>query len=198
MLTTPPLNLAAPVTNFLAPDDQPRTNLLYDLELGALAVGDPAGGLRQATWQGWYASGALWVKRLPDGEETQVLGSLGAVTEIGMTFDSNMRPHFAFVEAGVPKFYWYDTQQAANVITTYADITSPRLCLDDKRDRQSASRDILLYYLRAGNLCARQQRDRYLTEYVLMATTALGIIRVGMTTGNRVRVELAEATTCES
>lgn len=192
MLTTPPIRDEAPISDFLYPDSVVRADPLFDLELGALAVGDPSGGLRQVTWEGWFHDGALFVRRRPDGVVEQVLDGLGLVTELGLTFDANMRPHFAYVEDGTAKFYWYDTQQASNVVTSYPGATSPRLCLDDKRDRQSANRDVLLYYLTNGNLCARQQRDRYGVEYVLMATSAVRISRVGMSTGNRVRVELSD------
>ena len=196
MLPTPYIQPLAPSANFLAPDDIPRTSLLRDLELGSLLLFDTAGGLRQAVWEGYLEDNALRVWVPPSGLVTEVLGNLGTVTELSLAFDSNMRPHFAYVEDGVPKFYWYDTSTNQNTITPYPGILSPRLCLDDKRDRQGASRDVLMFYLREGSLYCRQQRDRYEVEYFLQETAALAIDQVGMAAHNRLRIELVYDAEC--
>lgn len=196
MLPDPPLNFDAPITEFLAPDNQLRCDLLRDQELGSLAVNDPAGGLMQAVWEGWLDGQTLKVRPLPAGTVTDVLTVTGTVTELSLAFDSNMRPHFAFVEDGDTKLYWYNTSSGHNETLTLSGATSPRLCLDDKRARESASRDILLFYLSSGSLYCRQQRDRYETEYFLIATDAVRIGQVGMSKGNRIQIELLTTDVC--
>lgn len=196
MLPDPHLNFNAPVSEFLAPDNQIRCDLLRDQEMGALAVNDPTGGLMQAVWEGWLDGQTLRVRPLPDGTITDVLTVAGTVTELSLAFDSNMRPHFAFVEDGDTKLYWYNTGSGHNETLTLAGATSPRLCLDDKRDRESASRDILLFYLRSGSLYCRQQRDRYEIEHFLIDTAAVRIGQVGMAKGSRVQIELLTDDTC--
>ena len=196
MLPTPYIQPLAPSADFLAPDNVARASLLRDLELGSLLISDPTGGLRQATWEGYLDGQTFKVWIPPSGSVTSVLTVTGTVTELSMAFDSNMRPHFAYVEDGVPKFYWYDTSTNQNTITPYPGITSPRLCLDDKRDRQGALRDVLLFYLREGSLYCRQQRDRYEVEYFLQETAALAIDQVGMAAHNRLRIELIYDAEC--
>ena len=196
MLPTPYIQPLAPPADFLVPDNVARVSLLRDLELGSLLVSDPTGGLRQATWEGYLDGQTFKVWIPPSGTITDVLTVTGQVTELSLAFDSNMRPHFAYVEDGVPKFYWYDTSTNQNTITPYPGITSPRLCLDDKRDRQGASRDVLMFYLREGSLYCRQQRDRYLVEYFLQDTEALAIDQVGMAAHNRLRIELVYDAEC--
>lgn len=193
MITTPPLNLHAPITPFLPPEDAIRCSRDADQELGAMALYDPAGGLRQAVWQcrmdGPYAT----LQRLPDGPITRELTLSVTVTEISLAFDSSMRPYFAYREADNLKLYWYNTQTESNETLVIPTATSPRLCLDDKRPRQDASRDVLLYYLRAGALYVRQQRDRFAIEHLCVTTLAHALGQVGMAKGNRVQVELIVA-----
>lgn len=201
MLTTPKININAPPGNFLEPEDLPRCNLLSDKEIGSLELGDPTGGLSQAVWRCWFEDGFLKVQRLatdelPIGDIIVVQEIEGEVTEISVTFDSNMRVHIVYIEEGVTKLYWYNTQTAQNEIRIFEAASSPRLCLDDKRDKQSANRDILFYYLQNGALYARQQRDRYDIEYLIFETNAVRIGQVGMGRNNRVQIELIYSDSC--
>lgn len=193
MITTPPVNPAAPITAFLPPEEAPRCARDVDKELGALALYDPTGGLRQATWACWMDGAQVALQRLPDGPITHELTLSLAVTEVSLAFDSSMRPYFAYRDGAASKLYWYNTQTEANETLVIADAISPRLCLDDKRPRQDASRDVLLYYLRAGALYVRQQRDRFAIKHLCVTTLAHALGQVGMAKGNRVQVELIVA-----
>lgn len=78
--------------------------------------------------------------------------------------------------------------------TEYSGVYSPRLCLDDKREYQNASRDVLFFYIKTGTpekLCYRQQRERYTVERELVDVPAntLRLGRVGMAKTNRVQIE---------
>ncbi len=202
MLPNPAINFNAPITAFLPPENQVRCDMLTDYEMGSLLIRDPTGGLQQAIWKGWLEDQTFKVQLASGGPITDVLTVTGEVTELSLAFDSNMRPHFAYMEDDQAKLFWYNTQTSQNEILSGLDHYSPRLCLDDKRDRQSANRDILLFYLRAESssydrgLYCRQQRDRFEIEYFLIDTPAVMIGQVGMAVGNRVQIELITSDVC--
>jgi hypothetical protein len=87
----------------------------------------------------------------------------------------------AVVEAGQAKLQWFDTSVGEQVITFLdPDVVTPRVTLDDKRNRQSEIADVILAYVRLGGLYYRQQRDRFLIEYLLDAGPHTGINKIGM------------------
>ena len=88
-----------------------------------------------------------------------------------------MNTFFAFVQNGIARFRWWDSLTSSYQITDLpAGSTSPRASLDDKREFALGSSDIILAYIRDGNLYFRQQRDRYLIEYILYPDLNLAII----------------------
>lgn len=103
----------------------------------------------------------------PDGQNVSpaiiIVGT--NITEVSTTFDSNMNLVIAYVEEGIPKLYWFDTQLPGQTTTDYPGIATPRVSLDDKRPMQSAIRDVIFTYIRDGQVYYRQQRDRYTIEY---------------------------------
>ena len=189
------LNLDASIGLFLSPDDRKRDNLLEDLEKGGLFVNNPAGELQLTNWHIYNVGFDIFCNRLIDTDEPKFLFSVSTVpSEINFTFDSNMQPQVAYVENGVVKFRWFDSEVEKFTTTIYENVYSPRLCLDDKRKLETAYRDVLLFYIKIGppdKLCYRQQRDRYTIERELMEvpenTKRLG--RVGMATTRRVQIE---------
>ena len=173
---------------FAAPDDV-RATLLEDWEMGGIGISNPSMGLQVQTWRG-YVEGNNIVLSAPSEPPFVVTTDTG-ITEVSFTFDTNMRPTVVYVAAGVAKHYWYDAVPENYVTTTLAaGVTSPMMTHDDKRAGRTTISDALLFYFRAGNLCYRQQRDRYNTERVLaaLAPGASRIRRVGMT--NRLRVQI--------
>jgi hypothetical protein len=117
-----------------------------------------------------------------------VLFSKALITEISLAFDQNMNPFVAFVENDVAKFWWFDTVAGMTVFSNLpAGSTTPRCCLDDKRETQTNSSDIILAYVNAGNLYFRMQRDRYGVEYLLKTGVIGGVKRLGVSTVNRLQ-----------
>lgn len=196
MITTPPITPNAPISEFLSPENELRCTREDDKELGSLALYNPLGGLRQAVWRCFLSDQWVSLQRLPDGAITKEIAISALATDLSLAFDSNMRPYFAWVEGLATKLYWYNTQSEQNEIFQIANAFSPRLCLDDKRPRQSANRDVILCYLRDGALYARQQRDRFETEIFMMETDATELGQIGMSKGNRLQIELL-FTSCE-
>lgn len=160
-----------------------------DWELGGIAIEDPSRGLEYQSWQFFHDTDAIYTGPDPDGPWT-FLFTAGDVTELSGAFDIEMRPAVAYVVVGDTKLWWYDPVLEAYDILSLAAY-SPRLTLDDKRSTQAELADLLLFYLRDGNLYYRQQRERFVTERLLCAcpigTHRLG--RVGMADSNRVQVE---------
>jgi hypothetical protein len=175
---------------FKPPDDVDPPNTLTDYELGGVALQDASQGLEVQTWTlradgdtGQVFIGAALVF------ETLLFTAPG-ITELSLAFDQNMRPFVAFVQNGQAKYRWYDTVLGANRITNLdPDDISPRCTLDDKREWQvsQGANDIILAYVRGGNLYYRQQRDRYETERLLYEGVPGRFLRVGMNSQRRLQ-----------
>ena len=180
--------------HFLEPDDR-ENFLLMDLELGGVGLNDPSQGLRVQTWTLRYfpASGDMVIDA-PNSLPT-ILFTRSNITEISLAFDQNMNAFVAFVESGDAKFWWFDTQVSMTVFTNLpAGSLTPRCCLDDKRETQTGSSDIILAYALNAKLYFRQQRDRYTIQYLLQdpfvdPTFGLPAVlkRVGMNKVNRLQ-----------
>lgn len=164
-------------------------------ELGGIALQDPTQGLEVQTW---------WARLYKDGVTETSNVYIGAdlvpevsffegtdFTEISLAFDQNMNPFIAYMENGQAKFYWYDTAIEGYTITTLpANSRSPKCCMDDKRPLETAKNDILIAYMRDDKLYYREERDRYLVEYLLSSGHGLlDLIQIGM--NNKLRVQFA-------
>lgn len=158
-----------------------------DYEDGGIAIQDPSEGL---LYQRWRA-------RLLDAGEPTSRVMLSAtnlpefewfarpdLTEISLAFDQNMRPHLAFVQAGVARLFWYDSQIEGMTTTDLgAGVITPRITMDDKRyiaTNGYNTSDIILAYVREGQLCTRTQRQRFTDEIVQTDNVPAGLIKLGM------------------
>lgn len=166
--------------------------------MGGVALNDPSQGLMVKPWRA-FADGAgnVFVESEDDPPVFQFAAP--GITTISLTFDHNMEPFVAFTQPDGTKFYWFDTFDSMHKITALPLGSSwPRASLDDKRQISSATSDIILAYIRDGNLYFRQQRDRYLIEYLLYADLnqdiiSPRIIEVGMGTNLRFQFHVAGA-----
>lgn len=175
---------------FLSPDDRSGTSRLVDYELGGIAIGDPSQGLEVQVWQARLSGGIIQTKPELSGSWYDIVSGAD-ITEIAIAFDQNMRPTVAYVDSGMASFYWYDAAVTNYVTSTFPGATSPVCCMDDKRKMQVGLGDILLFYLRAGRVYHRRQRDRFLIEYDLAAVpeNTTRIRRWGMHSGLRIMLE---------
>jgi hypothetical protein len=168
---------------YRAPDDADPPSKLTDYELGGVALQDASQGLEVQTWtlRADPLTGEVFLGATSVPES--LLFTAAGITEVSLAFDQNMRPFVAFVQDGRAKYRWFDTVLGANRITELdpAD-ENPRCCMDDKRTSQTSlgTNDIILAYVRAGNLYYRQQRDRYETERLLYEDVPGRLLRVGM------------------
>jgi hypothetical protein len=167
---------------------------ISDYELGGKAISDPSLGNQDRPWtMTANEAGEVYFTAAENPEALFV--TLPGLTELSFAFDQNMRPVLAYIQAGVPRLRWYDTVPGAYVVTDLpAGSISPRVTLDDKRQTQTAlgENDVILAYIRSGNLYYRQQRDRYETEYLLGVVGSAKLIRIGMNVENRLQFLLEE------
>lgn len=155
----------------------PEARPYADREDGGIALNDPSAGHLYQEWRTVITLGTL-VTVEADNSPPTTLYSGTNITEASATFDQNMRPVLAFVEDGLAKLRWYDTQVGAQVVTEYPDVHSPRVALDDKRVWQTQRSDVVFAYIRAGGLYYRQQRDRYSVERLLAASLPGNAVRL--------------------
>ncbi len=171
-------------TPFLYPRSK-NYPLTESWENGGVALSDPSEDLTKYVWQAWTDGISIKVKR-DDLDTHHVVLMDSNITEVDLTFDQNMRPCIAYVANGISKLYWYDTQQAKQVIDSYPLIRSPRVSLDDKRRFNVANSDIIFAYQKGDTLCYRVQRERFTIERVLATNTKKRLLwRIGMGRKNR-------------
>lgn len=182
-------------TDFVYPENIPRINRLSDLELGGVALNDSSQGLQVTAWQAYISGTDFRVRKYPGLTNDAFLLTAAGSTEVSLAFDQSMNPALAFVQSGAAKFWWFDTFLAAYTITTLpAGSRTPMMTLDDHRASQSGASDMLLFYLSAsGNLCYREQRERFNTERVLASGLGAStkIYQVGLAANLRMKIQIA-------
>lgn len=174
---------------------------LQDWELAGKYLNDPSDGLMVKVWRVALertddpVSEVLNVTlHAPGGvslsESSRVLFSGEGITEVALAFDQNMNPFIAYMQDGMPKIYWYDGNIPGMTHTNLpAGCYDLRCTLDEKRAFNVSNSDIVLSYLRGGNLCARYQRDRYENEYILKSSVGANaeLISMAMNVGSRLQ-----------
>ena len=185
MLPENSLSLTSVIGKYNYPDNLETSNTL-DFELGGVDLQDPSQGLRVKSWAVYIEGQDIWIAA-EDREPVILFSRVGILTEVSLAFDQNMRPVVAFVENGVSTLYWYDTFISNFTFTTLPDTLTPRVCLDDKRETQTGSSDVLLAYIKDNSLYFRMQRDRFQIEYLLRADVNATLKKMGMTNKSRVQ-----------
>lgn len=163
-----------------------ESSLKIDHEDGPIDLNDPSEGLFYQIWAGQVYDGGIFL--FSDLVERQDILEQLNITEMSFTFDQNGRPTVVYIQYGLAKIWWYDSTVPGMVTTAIGSgVISPKVILDDKRQTQTDSSDIILGYIRNENLYYRQQRDRFGVEY-LLATGVVGRLqKLGM--GNNLRLQ---------
>lgn|SRR6185312_1154908 len=194
------LSNPTPIYNpYLTPDNLPITNTT-DWTLGGIGLQNPSQGLQA---QNWY------LEIRPNGLQGDFYISTSTIAPIylfsrtnvtwgRLAFDQNMFPIISYVDVNGAGYYWYDpTSHSFAFVTMSSTVTFPCVTMDDKRSipTRVGSNDVILAYLNNNNLCYRQQRDRYGTEYVLLTSVSNyipnpSLWRIGMNSGSRLQFEV--------
>lgn len=172
----------------------PLTNsATVSYEWGGVALTDTTQGHDAFLWKLEYISGGLYLGKVGDTATLQLTIGQG-ISRTALAFDSNMRPTYAW-QSGLETcvLYYYDTSLNDFTQVTFEGIYSPCLTLDDNRPQSSSISDIIFAYLKGDQLCYRQQRDRFLTEYVLATVEQKHLVRVGMNKKHRLQFMLKTA-----
>lgn len=170
----------------LHPDDR-----LQDWEYGGTGINNPDDGLLVKLWHFTLSIDPLSgvgdvYAEAPDVPKT-LLFSGADISEISGCFDQNMHPFIAYIQAGQPKIWWYDTIELEQIHTDLpAGAFDLRCSLDDKRDLAVSESDIILSYIRDGDLYACYQRERYLIEN-LLAPNVGRLVSMAMNKGCRMQ-----------
>lgn len=177
---------------FRFPRNIPRRSLEC-YEYGGIALDDASKGLRVQVWKAEYLDGQVVVSA--DSVAPTPVLTVANVAAFDFTFDQNMRVAVAYeLHGGGSRFYWYDTTIPAYTTLDLGTAITPRCALDDNRDIEVPISDIILAYVRSGNLYFREQRDRYTVERLLRSAVGDGgIIQVGMNRVWRFQFQMSTA-----
>lgn len=185
--------------SYLSPDERSR-DLDEDYEQGPIALNDISQGMDYQAWHLTWDSGTGNFTVTPEttGSPVVVLNA-PSVTQCSLAFDQNGHVHIAYTSALYPYLYWYDSVLGSwATLAMPFGITTPTVCLDDKRPRQIDVNDILLFYTKpnmagdAYDLYYREQRDRFGIEYLLAYDFPPYIYNLGMNDVLRVQIGASE------
>lgn len=174
-----------------------RAKLLYPGErhrdpgieytLAGPAIGVPIVAQRATLWTFGLAGGQ--VSATPDGGAPVVLQATPNADYFGADFDNSMHYTVAWTDGtGKITLVYYDGTLPGYTTIQFTG-SRPQVSLDDGRFVEQASSDVIVAYMSGSNLCYRQQRDRFLTEYTLATSTPAAHIlaRIGMGLNNRMQ-----------
>lgn len=169
-----------------------------DWEGGPIAVGNTAKGMNYQAWKLTFSVDRFVITPQVSGSPVEYL--IGSDSkQCSFCFDQNARVSIAWVDTSDQgHLYWYNTDESQFVTTDFANpVWGLALTLDDKRARQTAANDILLFYTlpAAGEghyiLYHRRQRDRFTDIYILKDPVWPYIHKIGMNEGLRVQINLS-------
>jgi hypothetical protein len=188
---------------FVAPyiDPAGRTHTLNeDWEGGPIGEEDTSEGMNYQAWELTFAAGDFLITPETTGSPIIPLTGVDSV-QCSFCFDQNARPTIAWVDSSDQgHLYWYNTIAAEYQTFDFANpVWGLALTLDDKRSKQIAANDILLWYTlpAAGPdhyaLFHRKQRDRFDDIYPMADPVWPYIHKLGMHDELRVQIDLSTA-----
>lgn len=109
----------------------------------------------------------ITVKR-EDSDEKYVVTTRANVSQLDLTFDQNMRPFLTYVVDDIPYYFHFNSHDSSySEVALDTSIRFPRCELDMRDVQDIPNSDIILGYIRDGNLCYRVQRERFLQEHII-------------------------------
>lgn len=154
----------------------PEITARFDQEDGGIALQDPSRGLMYQVWTAEARDGGVWLSA--PNFPAQLIRA-GNITECSIAFDRAMNWVLAFVEDGQSKLSFYSAAESGRVEIDLVGI-NPRVIHDDKRPTQSDVGEVLVFYLRSGELFQLRQRDRFGAEISIGGENIVELGKVGM------------------
>ena len=186
-----------PVIGDLYPPDDIGGGYTEDREKGPKGLNDTSEGTRYQNWYMlWEPSTGDFVVTPEDVGVPSAVHNAALVTQCSFCFDNNAHVTIAYMADGLPYLWWYDTEIAGYTVTQLnTGAWFPMLTLDDKRPRQTAANDMMLYYTKqqpdlTWNLYKLEQRERFLTEQLMQEDVFPIMYKLGMNNGFRVQLVL--------
>lgn len=157
--------------------------------MGGIALNDPSKGRLYQQWSISYVNNQILVTASSDPTTPKFTMAVAGVTSVSLAFDNNMGLVIAWTTSVGANLYYYDTPTALYTTRLFPGLTSCRLCVDDPREFNLSQSDVIFGYTYNGNLCYRQQRDRYNIEYIIQPTTKL-LVNMGPSSENRLQFNM--------
>jgi len=167
-----------------------------DYEDGGAGIQNPQGGLNQQIWQARLLdAGEAHSRVLLQAESVPpfIVWQQPYLSEISFSFDQNMQPVLAYVQAGQAKLRFFNSVlQDFSIIELEQGAITPRVALDDKRDFLGyAQSDVILAYIFNGDLVKRLGSERYQTTHLIKEGVGnAGLVKIGMNRNLRMQYRI--------
>lgn len=164
---------------FIAPHNRVKTPLV-DYARGGVKLLDSSQGLNVKTWT-CEARGDGVFLNAPGVAEFRIETIPENPLWVSLAFDQNMHYHVTYIleETGA-HFYMYNAEGEKYDVLDLGDVQTPIIRIDDVNYDALGVCELVLSYIRKGNLCVRLQRDRFGAEYIIERGVGAAIIQCGM------------------
>lgn len=153
-------------------------------DFGGIDFNDPSQGLLSHLWEGNFnpANNTITLTNNVNSHTFEI----EPIASFAFTFDQNMQPFVVYENTNGEAYMRYYDSTISNFKTELLaqGVKDVRCSLDDKRQENANNSDIIVAYIKNDNLYYRQQRDRYLNEY-LLAENVNNLRDIGMLKNNR-------------
>ena len=170
-------------SRFISPFPQ-RKEPLEDWARAGVDLLDGTQGLDKKNWHGFLEDEYICVEA--DGVPKTQLYRVGKGCEwISFSFDQNMFFCVAYQIGNMAFFYWNNVALHEYELIELGEAIHPTVRLDYVRDVGKGDSELILSYIKNGDLCIRVQRDRFTKEYNVNRNAGNVIVQCGFTTQNR-------------
>jgi len=162
---------------------------INNVTIGPVALNDASEKLNNRFWATyWDFSTKDIILDDLSGTTTVIINEAAEVKQISLAFDQNASDTYSWVtNANVLKLRYFDG--TADVVLDLGTAQSAVLTMDMKYQPSNSTSDILLFYIRAGAIYYRIQRDSYSIEYPTPVTSdATKLLDSGTRTDYRFQV----------
>jgi hypothetical protein len=169
-----------------------RSTNIYRLSLGPSELNFGADGLMVRYWLIQVESGTVKAYKFNDNNEAVFDADLfdnGTILELAATFDQLGQPLVFYSTGTGLELWWYDPIAQAYVTANLGEGSSPFATFDIRYDPGDQNSDVILFYVKAGAIYYRLQRDRYTIEYTTPVVSGVNkILAADMTVDYRLQL----------